>query len=146
MSCQAVIVDTNVVGAGPLTEPDASPGLADSACILDGMLTAAFVFVVSKALLAECRTVLVRPNLRKLHGLAVTQVEASLTDRAQHAIVLTPIKAPPDPDPCDQLFWELLSDRANVLRITGDKPLVKDADLHGRVISARELLAVVLPS
>ena len=93
MSRQAVIVDTNVVVAGLLTGNDASP----VARILDGMLAAAFPFVVSEALLAEYRTVLVRLNLRKLHGLTVVEVDAILTDLAQHAIVLTPIKAPPAP-------------------------------------------------
>ena len=53
MSRQAVIVDTNVVVAGLLTASEASPDDVDSACILDGMLAAAFPFVVSEALLAE---------------------------------------------------------------------------------------------
>ena len=89
MSRQAVIVDTNVVVAGLLTADDASP----VARVLDGMLVAAFPFAVSEALLAEYRTVLVRPSLRKLHGLTVAEVETVLTDIAQHAIVLAP--APP---------------------------------------------------
>ena len=65
MSRPAVIVDTNVVVAGLLTRDNASP----VARILDGMLVAAFPFVMSEALLAEYRTVLVRPALRRLHGL-----------------------------------------------------------------------------
>ncbi|WP_309640015.1 PIN domain-containing protein, partial [Methylibium sp.] len=64
MSRPAIIVDTNVVVAGLLTKDETSP----VARILDGMLAAAFPFVVSEALLAEYRTVLVRPTLRKLHG------------------------------------------------------------------------------
>ena len=131
MSRQAVIVDTNVVVAGLLTRNDASP----VARILDGMLAAAFPFVVSEALLAEYRTVLVRPNLRKLHGLTVAEVEAILTDLAQHAIVLTRVKAPTAPDPGDQLLWELLAARADLLLITGDKLLLMDAGMQGRVIS-----------
>ena len=63
MSRPAVIVDTNVVVAGLLTKSDASP----VARVLDGMLSAAFPFVMSEALLAEYRAVLVRPPLRKLH-------------------------------------------------------------------------------
>ena len=82
MSARAVIVDTNVVVAGLLTANDDSP----VARILDGMLVAAFQFVISEALLAEYRTVLVRPNLRKLHGLTVAEVETILTDLPQHAI------------------------------------------------------------
>jgi len=64
-----VVIDTKVVVAGLLTANDASP----VARILNGMLTAAFPFVLSEPLLAEYRAVLVRPNLRKLHGMAVAE-------------------------------------------------------------------------
>ena len=131
MSRPAVIVDTNVVVAGLLTKQGASP----VARILDGMLGAAFPFVLSEALLAEYRAVLVRPILRKLHGLTVAGVEAILTDLAQHAIVLAPVSAPPAPDPGDQLLWELLAARADLVLITGDKLLLRDAGMQGRVIS-----------
>lgn len=131
MSLRAVIVDTNVVVAGLLTASDASP----VARILDGMLTAAFPFVVSEALLAEYRAVLVRPHLRKLHGLTVPEVEKLLTDIAQHAIVLTPVAAPPAPDPGDQLLWELLAARADLALVTGDKALLGDAAMRSRVLS-----------
>ena len=137
MSRQAVIVDTNVVVAGLLTGNDASP----VARILDGMLAATFPFVVSEALLAEYRTVLVRPNLRKLHGLTVAEVETLLTDIAQHAIVLVPVAAAPAPDPGDQLLWNLLAARAELLLVTGDKQLLQDAGMQGRVISPREFVA-----
>jgi predicted nucleic acid-binding protein len=60
VSRPAVIVDTNVLVAGLITGNDASP----VARILDGMLAAVFPFVVSEALLAEYRAVLVRPGLR----------------------------------------------------------------------------------
>ena len=143
MSRQAVIVDTNVVVAGLLTAHDASPGFVDSARILDGMLAAAFPFVVSEALLAEYRTVLVRPNLRKLHGLTVAEVDAILTDLAQHAIVLTPVKASPAPDPGDQLLWELLAARADLLLITGERLLLRDAGMQGRIVSPHTFVAGV---
>lgn len=137
MSRPAVIVDTNVVVAGLLTANDASP----VARILDGMLGAVFPFVVSEALLAEYRTVLVRPNLRKLHGLTVAEVEIILVDLAQRAIVLAPVAAPPAPDPGDQLLWDLLAARADLLLVTGDKLLIQDAGMQGRVISAQAFVA-----
>ena len=139
MSRQAVIVDTNVVVAGLLTAQDASP----VARILDGMLAAAFPFVVSEALLAEYRTVLLRPNLRKLHGLTVAQVETILTDLAQHAIVLAPVATAPAPDPGDQLMWEVLAARADLLLITGDKLLLRDSGMQGRVVSPQAFVAGV---
>lgn len=137
MSRPAVIIDTNVVVAGLLTKQDASPVVR----ILDGMLGAAFPFVLSEALLAEYRTVLVRPVLRKLHGLTVAEVEAILTDLAQHAIVLAPVAAPPAPDPDDQLLWGLLAARADLQLVTGDKLLLRDAGMQGRVISPQAFLA-----
>ncbi len=139
MSRQAVIVDTNVVVAGLLTADEASP----VARILDGMLVAAFPFAVSEALLAEYRTVLVRPSLRKLHGLTVADVETILTDIAQRAVVLAPVAAPPAPDPGDQLLWELLAAKADLLLVTGDKLLLKAPGMRGRVISSREFVAGV---
>lgn len=132
----AVIVDTNVVVAGLLTGNDASP----VARILDGMLGAAFPFVLSEALLAEYRTVLVRPVLRKLHGLTIPEVEILLTDLVQRAIVLKPVSAPPAPDPGDQLLWELLSVRADLVLVTGDKLLLQNAVMRGRVVSPKAFL------
>lgn len=133
MTRPAVIVDTKVVVAGLLTAHEASP----VAKILDGMLSAAFPFVVSEALLAEYRTVLVRAKLRRLHGLTFAEVEAILTDMAQHAIVLAPVAAPPAPDPGDQLLWGLLAARADVQLVTGDKLLLRDAGMHGRVMTPK---------
>lgn len=51
---------------------------------------ATFAFVVSEALLAEYRTVLLWPKLCKLHGLTEPEVDIILTDLAYHAIVLAP--------------------------------------------------------
>ena len=136
MTRTAVIVDTNVVVAGLITKR------AESAVarILDGMLGAVVPFVVSEALLAEYRTVLVRQGLRKLHGLTVLQLDAVLTDIAFNAIVLNPARAPPAPDPGDQLLWELLAARSDLLLVTGDKLLLRDAGMRGRVISPQMFL------
>jgi uncharacterized protein len=109
--------------------------------ILEVMLTATFAFVVSEALLAEYRALLVRPNLRKLHGLTVAEVGAILTDLAQRAIVLAPVAAPPAPDSGDQLLWDLLAARTDLLLVTGDKLLLQDAGLQGRVVSAHAFVA-----
>ena len=137
MSRRAVVVDTNVVVAGLLTGNDMSP----VARILNGMLAAAFPFVVSEALLAEYRAVLVRPGLRKLHGLTVAEVETLLTDIAQHAIVLAPVETTPAPDPGDQLRWELLAAKSDLLLVTGDKLLLRHAGMRGRALSPSEFVA-----
>ena len=136
MSRQAVIVDTNVVVAGLLTGNATSP----VARVLDGMLAAAFPFVVSEALLAEYRAVLVRPGLRKQHGMTVAEVETLLTDIAQHAIVMTPGVGPPAPDSGDQLLWNLLAARADLVLVTGDQALQGDAAMRARVMSPRAFI------
>lgn len=133
MNRPAVVVDTNVVVAGLLAADDASP----VARILDGMLAAAFPFVLSEALLAEYRTVLLRPRIRKLHGLTVAEVEALLVEIAQRAIVLAPVATSSAPDPGDQLLWELLAARSVLLLVTGDKLLLRDARMRARVMSAK---------
>ena len=137
MTRPIVIVDTNVVVAGVITAQDASP----VARILDGMLTAAFPYVVSEALLAEYRTVLARPGLRKFHGLTIAEVETLLTEVALHAIVLSPVRGPKAPDSGDQLLWDLLSARADLMLVTGDKRLLRDAVMQGRVLSPQEFVA-----
>jgi predicted nucleic acid-binding protein len=129
----AVIVDTNVVVPGLLTANDAAP----VARVLDGMLGAAFPFVLSEALLAEYRTVLLRPGLRKLHGLSVAAVESILVELAQNAAVLVPATGPAAPDPGDQLLWDLLATRGDLVLVTGDKRLLRDAVMQGRVVSAQ---------
>jgi predicted nucleic acid-binding protein len=132
-----LIVDTNVVVAGLLTGSDTSP----VARMLDGMLRAAWPFVVSEALLAEYHAVLARPGLRRQHGLTLAEIEAVLTAIARHAIVLQPAEAPPAPDRGDQLLWDLLAARSDLLLVTGDKRLIRDAGMAGRVVTPAEFLA-----
>lgn len=135
-----VIIDTNVIVAGLLTAHADSP----VARILDGMLSAAFGFVVSQALLAEYRAVLVRPKLCKLHGLSVAEVDMILTDIVRHAIVLAPASpalGAPAPDAGDQFLWNLLGTRSDLLLVTGDKLLLQDETMRQRVISPQAFVA-----
>lgn len=135
------IFDTNVVVAGLLTAHANSP----VARILDGMLSASFPFVVSEALLAEYHAVLVRPKLRKLHGLSVAEIDSILTDMARHAIVLIPLNnraaAPLAPDAGDQFLWALLATRPDLMLVTGDKLLLQDEAMRPRVVSPKTFIA-----
>lgn len=130
-----VIIDTNVLVAGLLTSREDSP----VARIVDGMLAADFPFVISEALLAEYRSVLIRPKLRRLHGLGDDEIDTILTDLVTNAIVLdpalrdaTPAQAP---DPGDQMLWDLLGMRAELRLVTGDALLLAAPDMQERVIS-----------
>jgi predicted nucleic acid-binding protein len=128
-----VVIDTHVVVAGVLTADAASP----VARVLDGMLAATFPFVLSEALLQEYRAVLVRPALRKQHGLTVTEIETLLVEIVRHAIVLTPGRGQPAPDPGDQLLWDLLATRPDLRLVTGDQALLQNASMRSRVLSPR---------
>ena len=131
-----VIVDTNIVVAGLLTGNDESP----VARILDGMLSALFPFVISEALLAEYHTVLMRPVLRKMHGLTNKEIDVLLTELAAPAIVLEPVVTGNAPDPGDQHLWELLAARDDIVLVTGDKRLLQDSEKSERVISAQQFI------
>jgi putative PIN family toxin of toxin-antitoxin system len=134
------IIDTNVVVAGLLASHAESPVVR----ILDGMLRASFRFVVSEALLAEYRSVLLRPKLLKLHRLTALEVDVVLTDLARHAIVLPvplPTAAPLAPDPGDQFLWNLLTSREDLLLVTGDKLLLQAGPLQKRVMAPQTFVA-----
>ena len=133
-----VIVDTNVVVAGLLTRRADSP----VARLLDGMVSGTVVFVLSEALLAEYRAVLLRPRIVRAHGLTEAEIDTLLTQLAQHAIVLAPpAAAVPAPDAGDQLLWELLACRPDLVLITGDAALLGDAAMHPRVVTPADWLA-----
>jgi predicted nucleic acid-binding protein len=128
-----VVVDTNVVVAGLLTARADSP----VARVLDGMLTAAFPFAVSEALLAEYRAVLRRPSLRKAHGLTLNELDIIVVELAQHGIVLAPVPAPPapEPGPGGRHLWELLAARGELGLVTGDRRLQRDRAMGSRILS-----------
>lgn len=131
MISRPAIIDTNVVVAGLITTQAQSP----VARILDAMLVGAFTFVLSEALLAEYRTVLIRPRLRKLHGLSVADIDTLLTDLVRPAVVLAPQAGAAAPDLGDQLLWDLLACRTNLILVSGDKLLQDSQDMAGRVLS-----------
>jgi len=133
-------IDTNVVVVGLLTGHAYSP----VARILDGMLSAAFPFVVSEALLAEYRAVLLRSKLCKRHGLSVAEIDTFMTDLARHAIVLNPsntVTAPITPDAGDQILWNLSASRADLVLVTGDKLLLQDSTMLHRIILPQTFMA-----
>lgn len=132
MKLPLVIIDTNVVVAGLLTaNPDSPP-----ARILDAMLSGRLLFLLSPALLAEYRNVLLRPRIRELHALTEEEVDSILTDITTSALWRTPAdtprRLPPDPD--DGHLWSLLEAEPAARLVTGDKMLVAHSPGAGRVI------------
>lgn len=142
---RAVVVDTNVVVAALLTADRSSP----TARVLDGMLKARFVFLLSELLLAEYRVVLLRPAIRDRHGLAEAEVDELLAEIVRNGIVRSPrhsAKNAPDtnaPDRNDQHLWDLVGSEPGSVLVTGDLELAKDPPAGGQVLSAREFVRVL---
>jgi len=130
------VIDTNVVVAGVLTAAADSP----TARILDGMRRGAFPFLLSAALLAEYREVLLRPKIRKVHGLSEREIDLLLTELATHAVVREPEAAAGAPDPRDNHLWTLVLGVPGSALVTGDLALTRTPPPGSRVLSPREFV------
>lgn len=131
MSPPVFVVDTNVVVAGLITGSTDSP----AALVLDAMLSGALIFLLSPALLAEYRSVLLRPKLVKLHGLTEAQVDRLLTELTANAIWREAENGPTAPDRGDDHLWALLNTYPKSTLVTGDRLLLKHPPTRSSVIS-----------
>jgi len=129
-----VIVDTNVLVAGLLTANAESP----TARVVDGMLNGELLFLLSPALLAEYRAVLLRPKLVALHGLTEAEVEHLLTELTANALWREPAGKGDAPDPNDDHLWALLDEDAAAVLVTGDQLLLQKPHSAGRVVQPAE--------
>ena len=139
MKYSAAIIDTNVVIAGLLTGSADSP----TARILDGMRKGAFPFLLSTALLAEYREVLLRKKIRALHGLSERNVDVLLTAIAANAIVREPEARTGAPDAKDNHLWSLLQGQANSVLVTGDLALAKSPQEKSNVLQPGDFVALL---
>lgn len=133
MSLPVFVVDTNVVVAGLITGADRSP----VALILDAMLSGSLLYLLSPELLAEYRSVLLRPKLIKLHGLAEAEVDRLLVELTANAMWREPNHASPAPDRGDDHLWALLGAYAGSILITGDRLLLENPPARSSVISSK---------
>lgn len=138
MSRRPAVVDTNVVVAGLLTRDAASP----TARLLDGMLEGRFPFLLSVELLAEYRQVLLRPRIRRRHGLTAGEVDRLLQAIAYHAIVRDPATGSGGGGGDEHLFRLLGTDPVAVL-VTGDRALLDDSPPGASVLRPRAYLELL---
>jgi uncharacterized protein len=125
-----LIVDTNVLVAGLLTRRPESPTVR----LLDSMLDGSLLFLLSPALLAEYRAVLLRPKIAMAHRLSETEVDVLLTEITANAIWREPhVTTVAAPDVGDTHLWALLACEANAVLITGDGLLLQNPP-DGRVV------------
>jgi putative PIN family toxin of toxin-antitoxin system len=141
MKYSAAVIDTNVVVAGLLTGNTGSP----TARILDAMCKGAFPFLLSTALLAEYREVLLRKKIQALHGLTEREVDILLTALAANAIVREPAPQTGAPDAKDDHLWSLVQSEANCVLVTGDQALAQSPPPKSSVLQPRQF-ADLLPA
>jgi uncharacterized protein len=138
MTGPPVVVDTNVLVSGLITGDPTAP----TARILDGMLDAAFPFLLSIDLLAEYRDVLLRPRLRDRHGLEGEEIDRILTEIAGNGMLIeNPPPQIPAPRTGDEHLWALLQAAPDALLVTGDRALQAPSSDRKRVLAPREFLA-----
>jgi len=134
------VVDTNVVVSGLLTgAPD-----APTRTILDAMLAGRISYVLSVALLAEYRSVLLRPAIQKRHGLSGEEVDRILEAIAANGVFCDPVLDAVDcPDPNDAHVWALLEKTAGAVLVTGDRALMDAGGPAGSVLSPASFAAML---
>jgi putative PIN family toxin of toxin-antitoxin system len=130
------VIDTNIVVAGLLTAEAGSPTVR----ILDGMRQGMFPFLLSAALLAEYREVLLREKIRKVHGLSEREIDLLLTEIATHAIEREPEAASGAPDPKDDHLWALALGVPGSALVTGDLKLARTPPPGTKVLSAKQFV------
>lgn len=135
------VIDTSVVVAGLLTARAEAP----TARILDAMIEADFVFLLSDALLTEYRRVLLRPEIRTRHGLSEGEVDALLESTVENAAMREP-GAPSTlpPDPADAHLWALIECEPEAVLVTGDKPSLDGPPRSGAAWTPADFVASVL--
>jgi len=116
-----LIIDTNVLVAGILSNNVDSP----TARIVNAMLDGRIMHLLSPALLREYCEVLLRPKLRKLHGLSKAEVDQILSEITANAIWREPAESHSAPDPGDDHLWSLLQSTDAIL-VTGDQLLLNN--------------------
>lgn len=121
MTRPVVVVDTNVVVSGLLTAEATAP----THRILNAMLGGRINFLLSIALLAEYREVMLRPRIQKRHGLSARDVDVILQALAANAMIRDPEQSGQEwPDPADAHLWALAKAHPGAVLITGDQALL----------------------
>lgn len=133
MTPPPAVIDTNVVVSGFLTALSASPTVR----ILDSMLAGRFRYALSIDLLAEYRSVLLRPRIRSKHRLSEKEIELVLTDIAANGFVLDVETRAADRDRGDEHLWRLMRREPSAVLVTGDKRLFGH-ELGNRATTARD--------
>jgi len=133
------VIDTNIVVSGILTARPESP----TARILDGMMTGTFPYLISVALLAEYRQVLLRPKISRRHGLSAPEVDIILTEIAANGAIVDVEPATGRRKEGDDHLWQILDENPSAVLVTGDKQLFDRPKEGHRVLSPKAYLELI---
>ncbi|HUM02595.1 MAG TPA: putative toxin-antitoxin system toxin component, PIN family [Thermoanaerobaculia bacterium] len=134
---RAVVVDTNVLVSGLLTRDERAP----TARIVDWILRGEFHLLLSMDLLAEYRTVLLRPAIRRRHGLSEEQVDDLLGEIAALAAFRQTLSASEAERRKDEHLRRLLSAAPEAVLVTGDERLRAGLSPGIQALTPRDFLA-----
>ena len=141
MTFPLFVIDTNVLVSGFLTSEPEGP----TAQVLDGMLTGRFRFLLSVDLLAEYRSVLLRPAIQRRHGLSSAAIDAVLTDVAANGQVKEVAEGLLGAGHGDEHLLALLAAWPESILVTGDDALRKRLPRE-RTVPPRELVKHLDPT
>jgi putative PIN family toxin of toxin-antitoxin system len=142
MTAPLALIDTNVFVSGVITSAEDAP----TAVVLDGMLSARFSFILSRDLLSEYRAVLLRPKIRRIHGLSTEDVETVLVEVAQNGRVrVVPAVSESQRSREDAHILRLLEAEPRAALVTGDRRLVAKLPETVRSFSPMEFAALLAP-
>lgn len=120
---QVWIVDTNVIVSGLIARDPERP----TAKIFDDMHSGTLVFVLSPALLAEYRAVLLSPSISERHGLTDPEIDQILIELTVNAKWSEPEDEQHQaPDLGDRHLWALLCAHPEAILLTGDRLLLQN--------------------
>lgn len=137
------VVDTNVVVSGVVTRDP----LAPTAVLLDRMTAGSVRYLLSREVIAEYRTVLLRPKIMKLHGRSEDDVDDLLTQVVANGMVRVPTTpGSAAPDPKDAHLFALAETQPGAVVVTGDQALIHEPPAGARVMSPRAFLDLLPPA
>lgn len=134
MSDAPAVIDTNVVVSGLLTSSSVSP----TARILDGMIAGRFRFLLSLELLAEYREVLLRPKIRRRHGLSPAETDVILTEIAANATIVDIEPGGTKTRSQDLHLRRILAAAPAARLVTGDRSLAVSVGGKARVLTPKD--------
>ncbi len=131
MTPPVAVIDTNILVSGVITTDAASPVCR----IVDTMLSAGIIYLISADLLDEYREVLLRPKIRALHKLSESNVDTLLMELVANGLWREPGETEISPDPNDSHLWRLLAAQRGSVLVTGDRLLLANPPVFASVIA-----------